>query len=350
MSLVSDDIKTVLPSEGDILIIHHWDTDGVSSAALISDWLKKTGDYNIEYSVPEVGTFTLQPGENIRIPDKNFSGVFMLDYSVPSDYIKAFSDTVKSPLIIFDHHRRKPVNKDGVIYINPVAFGEKSYLWPSTSYLITSKLTQNLSDYSLLGIAGDCGFRFIDSCIYDFPEVKEYLDRCDSSYSDYIRSASLIDANYKINDKEALVTLAAEIIKVKGNPQEILKRDDWSEKAAMANREVLRFLSEPPDEVIKDGMEIRLISSEMSVISDITRRLASVTRKRYVLVADTGFFSDIAQVYIRRRENTDYPVKEFREIAESLGARTGGKDDVAGVLISKSKLPLLLERVKEYII
>ena len=52
-------IKHLAPG-ADILIVHHWDTDGNCSAAMIREFLYEKGEFNVSYTSADAGTFRLR--------------------------------------------------------------------------------------------------------------------------------------------------------------------------------------------------------------------------------------------------------------------------------------------------
>ncbi|NLB35549.1 MAG: DHH family phosphoesterase, partial [Elusimicrobia bacterium] len=166
--------KTIelLPKEGRILIFHHWDTDGISSGALVADFIQSIGDYQIDFVYPDVGTFEISLGKNVKIPSEKYAAGFLLDYSVPPEDILLLQNRLEAPLIVFDHHLKLAPDKDEVLYINPVARGEHGTSWPATTLVVTEGLGLNPSNYTLLGIARDYGHKLLKSYIDSFPKIK----------------------------------------------------------------------------------------------------------------------------------------------------------------------------------
>ena len=79
------------------MIIHHWDTDGICSAALLKT-VKRD-----ELFVPE--NFFLTEEEKNYIEKRNPEWIYLVDIALPDKDIN-FLESI-SDLYIFDHHRRK---------------------------------------------------------------------------------------------------------------------------------------------------------------------------------------------------------------------------------------------------
>ncbi|NLB34330.1 MAG: hypothetical protein GX817_00670 [Elusimicrobia bacterium] len=127
----------------------------------------------------------------------------------------------------------------------------------------------------------------------------------------------------------------------------ILQNKDWILKLEKVKKEVDFMIGRPADELIGDALEIRKISTSYSLISELTRRLAEKTDKDFVLVADLGFFEEFVQIYIRRSEKNNFSTDIFRETALSLGARVGGKEEVAGIIIDRIDFEAYLDKLRK---
>jgi single-stranded DNA-specific DHH superfamily exonuclease len=326
-----------------VLIIFHWDKDGVSSAALITQYLEKFGKFDIQYAVPEIGTYHIP-----RIRRKDFSIVFIVDYSVPEQDITGLLKLVNVPIVIYDHHLRDPIKVDNVYYYNPVAEGDSGMNWPSCTWVLKEMLDIEMSDIVLLGIAGDMEDRFIPGGFKRFPKIESYLDRGDRDYLDYVNAKDLIDIHYKANDRDAVSKMPLEILRLKGDPVKIMDQQDWCERQRSHFMELRGILIGKEPQEIVDKIGVYYINTDKDIISTVTRRLSAGTKDSYVMVINTGFFKDKAQIYVRQAGKNKESVEIFKNMAESLGAQAGGKEDVAGIIMDKDKVGQYIDRLKTY--
>jgi single-stranded DNA-specific DHH superfamily exonuclease len=339
----------------DILIIHHWDADGNSSAAMITKYLSLMGDFNIKYASPDPGTFRLQfrPDNghgNIDMPSGDFISVFILDYSVPADDIKSMYEKMQIPVIVYDHHLRSPVDYPGIYYYNPVAMGDDGSNWPSCTWVIRKYLDQEISDLAILGIAGDYEERFLKNGLVIFPEIADYLKTNEIEYMDYVRAKDLIDIHYKENDRETLSVLPAELLRLEGSPGRILSMSDWEEKQQNHIAELNSIINRSADIQIRDEIEVYHVDTHKNIISTMARQLAAKTSFRYVMVINRGLFAEDTQIYVRAAyDQKDPDTKVFKDTAKTLGAQVGGKKEVAGIIISDERVDEFISRInKEY--
>ena len=99
----------MLVLDGSILLIHHWDTDGLCSASLILDAL---GRMDVETWTPFLGTFSLTK-EDITWA-QNFDIVLICDMALPARNVEEIAE--KTRVIMFDHHHQEPI--DGIKHMN----------------------------------------------------------------------------------------------------------------------------------------------------------------------------------------------------------------------------------------
>ncbi|MFH1415727.1 MAG: DHH family phosphoesterase [Elusimicrobiota bacterium] len=342
-----------LAENSNVLIIHHWDTDGISSAALITDYLAEKKPKKIEYRVPDIGTFRLQPRSysdrgNIDIEAAGYDVCMLLDYSVPGEDIARFQRETGIPVVVFDHHLRDPVRMEGVYYNNPVAYGEPGREWPSCTWVIKDCLDIEVSDLVIMGIAGDLENRFLRKGFELFPEISRYLGSDKNRYSIFVRAKDMIDVHYKCNDSKILPELACILLSIGGDPEKVLEKKDWVEKNTALENEIKGFLALDPAETVGKKLAVYRIKSGHNIISALTRRLAENSEYDYVMVVNTGFFINRTQIYVRSALTEEVRnTVLFKKSAIELGAEAGGKDEVAGIIIDSLKTADYLQMVKD---
>ncbi|MFC2049037.1 DHH family phosphoesterase, partial [Elusimicrobiota bacterium] len=158
-------MKSDLRKFNSAIIISHWDCDGIVSAAIITKLLNANNIMRIAYTIPDIGTYKLEPRNmipdgNITLPDGEYEVIFVLDYSVSRANMIEFQKFVKKPVIVYDHHLRKPIDRPEIDYTNPVAFGDPGIQWPACTWVIKEDLKMEVDDLVVLGIAGDYEYRF----------------------------------------------------------------------------------------------------------------------------------------------------------------------------------------------
>lgn len=344
-----------LRDNSEILIIHHWDTDGIASSVMIRKFLNKYLPESVITAVfAEIGTYRLLPLENSKkpaehnlvIPVKKYDACFLLDYSVPYNDIVNLRNKIKCPVIVYDHHLRKPVKEKDIYYYNPVAEGEKGEFWPSCTWVIKEFFRLDVADLIILGVAADMEERF-DPSISNLDEIVEYLSDTKKKYKDYIAAKDLIDIHYKENDINGVYEAADFLFKTDGAPDQICNRSDWVKKNCDQMEQINEFIKKTP-EFMNNSLEIHRITSKKNIISTLSRKFAAITNSKYVVIINDEFINDDVQIYARRANSRkDLDTSIFKDYAAELGGQVGGKEEVAGIILKKDLMNKYIKLIKE---
>lgn len=339
-----------------VLIIHHWDADGISSAALITNILNKDEKKNITYCIPEIGTYNLirknnTGAGNIIIPEIKYDIIFVLDYSVPKDDIISFSKTMETPMVIYDHHLREPVEDNNISYNNPVAYGEDGRKWPSCTWVIKEALSLDINDLIVLGIAGDYEHRFHALMEKDFNKVKEYCLSSGHEYDDFIYAKEMIEVHYKTGNRDLLNIMATFLTEKGKNLEGILSEKKWEENLKSLKKEIIDIADNNEREIIGKSLVIINTETKNNIISAISRRLAKNSEYDYYMVINKGYFpsSGEGQIYVRRADKkNELNTSLFKKEAAELGFQVGGKDEVAGIIMPDDKTEEYITNIKKH--
>lgn len=177
--MLCGEVVEILKRAERIVVVHHWDADGVSSAALLAGALSVAG-----FAVPRIGFYSASavPLDVIRetAPDV----VVLVDYGISDVY--ALEGALGVPVAVLDHHISKA---QGPYVCNPVVSGLGGESdWPSASYLVW-RLFGGPADFAALGIVGDLGWlpgldlgRWLPGYGRDVEAVRQAADLIDSCY------------------------------------------------------------------------------------------------------------------------------------------------------------------------
>ena len=319
--------------EGKGLIIHHWDTDGISSAVLL---LKKLDKDNIGNITPTLGNYYLTDEEIKNCRGYDF--IIISDMSLPEENISKLK-TQTEKILIFDHHLGKII--PNIFHYNPIIKGEDPDRYPSTSWIINGYLKNPINLYAILGVIGDHEKRIKEnSFIWNY--IDEFSKKNNLSFEKFLKIVYLLDSNYKLGDKTAVENAPWELLDIE-SMEEILENNRWNSNLKLLEEEIESQISQPLE--IKDGIIIRRMNTPYNIISTVTRKLAWNNRKPTIVI-NTGFFKDSDQLYVR---TTDKDMKPLIEKGKNLGFKCGGKKEVLGAIIPKEKTDLFLEDVLSYL-
>ena len=316
---------------GEGMIIHHWDTDGLCSAALLLEYLKPRSLVNM---CPTIGAFYLTEQEIDYAG--GFDYVIVADMALPEADVQRVSEEAR--VVVFDHHHQKPIQS--VEHINPVAHGADAEDYPSCTWVVKEKLGLPLSMHVALGFIGDREHRIMEN-----PRFKKITEKCLSddgvTFDEALTLVGLIDSSYKVGDREG-VEEAPRLLRGYTKPDDIRGNSRWRENMRLFQEKLGEILAEPPED--GDGMLIKRLDTGYAVISAVTRKIAWGTRKDTVVV-NIGFFPGHDQLYSR---STRLDMQPMIERAKKLGFNAGGKEDVLGAIVPKDMTESFVEELYRF--
>ena len=314
------------------LLIHHWDTDGICSARLLLEKLKRKTITNV---TPHLGNYYLTHEELEQYNGYDF--VIVVDMALPEDNINTLAKHAE--VMIFDHHLQPENTK--VFHHNPIIKGENPDQFPSASWIVNTYLGNKINLFAILGVLGDHEQK-IKNNTYFMPILQQFLTDHDLTMADALRMVYLLDSNYKLGDKQA-VEQAPHYLLTHDTPKDILEHKQWNTNLGNLEQEINRTLTAPAD-MDTTNMIVKTINTKYNIISTITRKIAWDSGKN-TLIINTGFFKDKDQVYMRSKKNT----KPMIDRGKQLGFKCGGKKEVLGAIIPKEHTASFVEELKEFI-
>ena len=176
------------PDAKTAVIIHHWDADGISSAAMVKKHLQSRCD--TVYSMPPtLGNFFMEERELDYIKSLDPDLVIVVDICMAKDRVLEMKERLETNLWIFDHHRIDPIVE--ICHVNPIAYGHDGKCWPSASFIISRWLRREDDVLTFLGVAGDWEER-ATNLQNIFPQMERALARHNLAFPDLQRFVSLL--------------------------------------------------------------------------------------------------------------------------------------------------------------
>ena len=318
--------------QGQGLLIHHWDTDGLCSAALL---LNHLANPTLATMTPGIGHYYLTETELNHCFSYDY--LIIVDMSLPEQQIKKLAENIPV-ILIFDHHLGRHL--ENVFHHNPIILGEDPDKYPSTSWIINTFLNNPVNFLSLLGVIGDHEHTIVNNKTF-YDTITTFCQDNHCTFQDMQRAVDLLDSNYKINNKEA-VEEAPRFLRQCHSLDEILDHTFWKNNLQFLENEIDRQLCMPFEE--KEGIIVATLDTPLNIISAVARRLAWHHDKP-VVVVNTGFFKDQDQVYVRTSTNLETLIQRGR----SLGFRCGGKKEVFGAVLPKQSTSMLIEEIMNFL-
>ncbi|MDH7517872.1 MAG: DHH family phosphoesterase [Candidatus Thermoplasmatota archaeon] len=313
--------------QGQGLMVHHWDTDGICSARLL---LEKLSNKKIENKTPILGNYFLTDKELKNYSKYDF--IIVVDMSLPEDNIKKLAE--KSKILIFDHHLGSEIRE--VFHHNPVVKGGNPDEYPSASWIINKFLGNDVNLFALLGVVGDHEQRIKNNKLF-YEIITDFCQKNNLSFDNMLKIVYLLDSNYKLGDKKA-VEKAPHLLLTYNDADEILKNEKWNKNLITLNDEIEKQIEKPSKEI--QGMILKKINTKYNIISTVTRKIAWDTGKDTIVI-NTGFFDDKDQIYVRSNKNLEPLIEQ----GKSLGYKCGGKKEVFGVITPKDKTDSFVEKI-----
>jgi single-stranded DNA-specific DHH superfamily exonuclease len=293
------------------MIIHHWDCDGICSAALLKDIIDD------ELFVPN--DFFLNDEEKKYIEKRNPARIYLVDMALPgkdTNFLKNVSE-----LYVFDHHKRKEKEKNFCI-------DEDS---PSTTFII--KKHYNLKDDFLpvLGAVGDKEEKILDTEYKK--DVENVLERYDMNFDQLLKITALLDSNFILNDFKAVKRSVDFVLKNKNNPGAILENEELNVNLEKIEKEIKDNLNYK----IEDSFVLCEINTGYRIISKIARILFKKYPDKNILVVNRKR----GNIYVRSKKDLSFLIENAKERYFS-----GGKRDVCGIILPRNEIDTYIEKIK----
>lgn len=329
---------------GRIALLHHWDTDGVSSAALVVRALRERGwSGEALFVCPELGAYEIGPELRERIAGLEPDAVFLLDYNVNAADVDALAEACGAPVALIDHHKpRTPeaaLDRGRTTVLNPVAGGGGEREYPSTTWVLEQHLGVEPRWLVDMGIVGDLGYRAPD-WFGALGEESRRLDSAPWSFDQLYEAGQLVDALYKVNDRAA-VEAAATFLATADGLDDVLGNAEWCEIARDVDAEMARLRAVVPQAM--DGALVFAADTHMNLASALTRLLAREHEGVPVVVINGTYYEDARQFYVRNLASE--VVTSAIATATERGWSAGGKDSVFAAIVPTSDAEAFLDEL-----
>jgi single-stranded DNA-specific DHH superfamily exonuclease len=310
-----------------VLVLHHWDTDGLACAAMLLDAIEQWSPATeVALMHPTINNYFLTMTEYEYIHQLKVDVIVTVDINFPLDVIERLEEAAQT--FVFDHHAQTAnIQRPGV----------QSTMYPGCSMLLNDYLMQPLSLVSVLGMVGDLEDRIKDRSDF-YPQVEEMMKQHGLTFDQIQRITKLIDTMYMVGDDEGLeyaITL------LRRQPADALIDARLLEHEQELKEAMAEATSQPMQEV---GPHIRYmpIESEYSLTSEVTRA-KSRQYPDHIIVTDQRRGED-ATLYVRRRR-APIDLGCVVDAARAKGYNSGGKPEVAGVVLPAHALDAFRQEV-----
>ena len=325
-----------------VLVVHHWDVDGIASAALVARSLGFGPTGVLETRVPSIGEYRV---DAIPRPPSGARGLLVLDYGLPGPEYRGLVEEMESrgtKVLVVDHHR---VEYGGWWHCNPVAAGiggEDEY--PSCSLLAYRVLRrgdlggglgeEGVGDVLLavLGVVGDL-YPYMSSGI-GHPGLRtaepllRVLERAGVEREKLLDAADALDSCYRVLDENCI---AGAVRAGARDPFSLLEY-----RPALSNRErVEETVEKLVEKALEEAVEgkdyvVYHVETDMPLTGAVGRRLASMARGRVAVLLHVQPGRRRILLYARS-PGAEHLLEKLRRGLKSQGLEVRGKESVVVV-------------------
>lgn len=320
-----------LKDNDNILILHHWDCDGICSAVLLYKYLKKINNkIKVDFFLPKIGNYFIDDIDRKSIIKKDPNTLFIVDMALPKDDILRLKKDI-SCIHIFDHHKQDKILE--VNHINPFTDNNYSSLdFPSAGWVINDYFNKPQNILSVLGAIGDQ-----EEKVKNNIGVERIIEENGLSFDKCVEITKSIDSCYVLNDidgiKDNMVFL------INNNDNQIIgliNSDRLLGNREKVVKEINMIVNSEQKVLEKEKIIIKEIETDYHIISDITRTL-SKKYDSYVIIVINRSSNSMSNIYFRTKIN-DINLYNVMDLALKKGYKAGGKKEVAGIILPEKEV------------
>jgi hypothetical protein len=332
--------------KGRVAVVHHWDADGIASAALVIEEVRRVSPGAlVRNSSPTIGRWTLDGEEVGALAVWGPDLLVIVDLAIRDDDLDFILDGLPGvPCVMVDHHRAEVPSHPRLDYINPVAFGEPETEYPACSWVLRGLLNRDTDLLTALGVFGDRGRVVSKEPVWT--HLEPFLERSGLTWDDAHRLVDLVDSSAKRVDRQAVEEAVGLLLEGWRDPGRLLSLEAWNRGATEVERAMDDQLERGPEREVGDVL-VKTIDTPYLVISTAARRLVFGRENPVVVVVNMGYSEEEAQVYVRRTNQLD--LAPLIPMMRGRGLSAGGKSEVLGTIVPRSDLESVLDEILDYI-
>jgi len=334
-------VEEALKRDKKVYVLHHWDADGVASAAIL---LRVLGPRIVGMSTPRIGMYGASALNPSEIERSGADTLVVLDYGARPDEILARMPQGIQTFIV-DHHAVKLSSDARRCCCNPVALGMGEAEYPSTTWVLYELLNtpSDIVDLVALGIVGDLGPALATSEHVLF--VDNVAAELNMTLNDFVRAVELIDSCYRVVDSKC-VEHAVRVLAEKGvegvlHDEVLINTRELASRYVESAYDRLQSLKEPCP-----GVKVWKLRLDSLVTSYVGRSLARAYPDDVILLAHNIPSLNVTYVYVR---SYSMPLRKFLEKLREEGLNVGGKDMVFVVTCSEENCDEVLSKITTHL-
>ena len=246
-----------------------------------------------------------------------------MDYGIGISEAEKLKRNVECEVAIVDHHLNKPGRN--ILMCNPLAYGESSAKYPSTTWVIREHLKFEDSGKIVLGVIGDVGWNIRDHSVKTY--VLRFMDEHGLSRMDLRKAIEHVDSCYKLVDYEC-INYVRNVLAEK-DAIGVLEDKLLAMKVRRVREETWKAIEESILLEARGPIKVFSTKSKAYITSSIGRFLAEKNSKDIIVVKVRIGKLGLTNIYVR---SLKYKVGKIIPMLKSKGFNVGGKDHVFSIV------------------
>lgn len=316
------------------VVIHHWDTDGIVSAAMLRNYFRSHyPDKKLDLFMPLITNYYLTEEQYDYLQQQGYEFILTCDLNFPSDTVQALAQRWPGQVYFFDHHHH-PAPHDNVHYYNMEH--------PACASHIAERLQLPYDLLPVIAMVGDREEGIQQDKTF-YPHVQAMMAEHSLTFSQLLEARRLIDSNYIVDDYTGINET---IQLLQDDPLSVFTDVRLQTNLAKIDQEISRLLEQTP-QPLAGKVSYWAIDTHYNILSHVTRALSRQFPDQIIFTRQLK--GEQYTCYIRRRDAT-LDAREIIAYAHTLGLNSGGKPEVAGIIIPTERLAEVFPKLQDKVI
>jgi len=307
-----------------VLIVPHWDADGIASASILLNILDNY-KLNTYISIPKLGFYEYKAINKNDVSAYSPDTIILVDYALSIGEIRNLEREYDINVCVIDHHVNSLPRE--VRYVNPYVHGLSLSDYPSNTWLLHKHFDVPLNLQVLLGYFCDLGPKY--KIFREWFNINKFIRKKHWCINDLIEAKNIINSCYQLNNPDAIKEVIHWLRNVEKLSDVILNHDLRS-NYSLVSKEIERIINSISP--VEEGSNYRVykIRSKYLITSDIGKFLAA-KNMGYITIVISEVINGPKSIYVR---SYDYNLSKSILKLKGLGYNVGGKENVFSIQLS----------------
>lgn len=316
------------------VVIHHWDTDGLVSAALLRNYFRNTfPQKSVDLFMPTITNYYLTDDQYDYLQAQGYEFIITCDLNFPSDTVQGLAKRWPGQVYFFDHHHH-PAAHDNVHYYNA--------MHPACASHIAERLGWPYDPLPVIAMVGDREETIQQDKLY-YPQVQAVMAESGLTFSQLLEARRLIDSNYIVDDYNGIIET---IQLLQDDPLAVFTDTRLRSNVEKIDQALVSLVTAAPTK-LSDQVWYWEIETHFNILSQVTRALSR--QHPAVVVFTRQLKNNQYTCYIRKR-NAAFDARQIIAYANELGLNSGGKEEVAGIIIPTDRLAEAFPKIQQHLL